>query len=235
MTTKDEATSGARLCAIYEHRTTNSEQVPPDRYFYSRERVINDKEYQGMTRPAFFGATAKHGEPIGVPEAVCWAFGDYLLGGELPNGQTLESWLGRTAQMMNKALPVPKDMGYGTWVSDPTRELKEDCGKFTHEYYGPIEIKLDEGNEPGNSRRLKLVVGPDRREVSLNMWDGDTFVYQTFGENAVGLSAVEFDMTTPGKARVGVKNLSFSDTNPDYSETDPEPKEFAWFTPEAGS
>ena len=176
-----------------------------------------------------------NGEPIGVPEAVCWAFGDYLVGGELPNGQTLESWLVRTAQMMNSALPIPKDKGYGTWVSDPTRELKEYCGKFTHKYYGPIEIKLDEGSEPGSSRRLKLVVGPDRREVSLNMWDGDTFVYQTFGENAVGLSAVEFDMTTPGKARVGVKNLSFSDTNPDYSETDPEPKEFAWFTLEAGS
>jgi CubicO group peptidase (beta-lactamase class C family) len=176
-----------------------------------------------------------NGEPIGVPEAVCWAFGDYLLGGGLPNGQTLESWLVRTAQMMNSALPVPKEMGYGTWVSDPTRELKEYCGKFTHEYYGPIEIKLDEGHGPGNSRRLNLFIGPDRREVNLNMWDGDTFVYQTFGENAVGLSAVEFDMTTPGKARVGVKNLSFSDTNPDYSETDTDPKEFARFTPEAGA
>jgi Domain of unknown function (DUF3471) len=171
----------------------------------------------------------------GVPEAICWAFGDYLLGRDLPNGQTLESWLVFAAQLMNSALPIPKDMGYGAWVSDPQRELKEYCGKFTHEYYGPIEIKLDEGNEPGNSRRLKLVVGPDRREVSLNMWDGDTFVYQTFGENAVGLSAVEFDMTTPGKNRVGVKNLPFSETNPDYSETGLDPKEFAWFTPEAGS
>lgn len=176
-----------------------------------------------------------NGEPVGVPEAVCWAFGDYLLGRERPNGQTLESWLVFAAQLMNSALPIPKDMGYGTWVSDPQRELKGYCGKFTHEYYGPIEIKLDEGNEPGNSRRLKLVVGPDRRQVSLNMWDGDTFVYQTFGENAVGLSAVEFDMATPGKIRVGVKNLPFSDTNPDYSETGLDPKEFAWFTPEAGS
>jgi hypothetical protein len=63
------------------------------------------------------------------------------------------------------------------------------------------------------------------------MWKGDTFVYETFGENAVGLSAVEFDRSTPGKTRVCVMNLHFSATDPNYSESDPEATEFAWFYP----
>lgn len=166
-------------------------------------------------------AVLTSGEPVGVPEAVCRAFYDYLTGGDLPNGQTLMRWLTEATEMMRESIPVPQDAGYGTWHSDPQRELKDYCGTYTHEYYGRIEIKLDEGSGPGHSRRLKLLAGPHgRREVPLRMWKGDAFVYQTFGENAVGLSAVEFRTTESGKA-LSVKNLPFSVTDPDYSEIVP--------------
>lgn len=172
-----------------------------------------------------------NGEPIGLPEALCLAFHDYLLGNELPNGGTLISWLKKATRKMSEYIPAPKDKGYETWESAPPRALKAYCGRYAHDYYGQIEVRLDESN----ARNLKLVFRPDNRpfrEVSLRPWRGDTFVYQTFGENAVGLSAVEFFIPSPGQVRVCVRNLHYSDTVPAYSEIDPESREYAWFFPD---
>lgn len=174
-----------------------------------------------------------NGEPFGVPEAVCFAFGDYLSGNELPNGAAIELWLTRVGQLMRKSVPAPKDKGYDSWVSDAPHELDAYCGTYKHEYFGTVVIKRDEGPEPGSFRRLKLALERHPPELTLRMWQGDTFVYQTFGENAVGLSAVEFkfDPAPPQQAaRVCLHNLHYSATNPGYSETDPEAAESAWFS-----
>jgi CubicO group peptidase (beta-lactamase class C family) len=53
-----------------------------------------------------------NGEPIGVPEAVCFAFFDYLLGKELPDGQTMRSWLAMAEEKMRSAIPPPR-----TWAT----------------------------------------------------------------------------------------------------------------------
>ena len=131
---------------------------------------------------------------------------------------------------MRSEMPAPSDMGYGTWVSDPPRDLAAYCHTYRHEYFGEIEVGFDEGTEASRPRRLMLFLGPKKRKIALHRWSGDTFVYEIFGENAVGLSAVEFDMTMPGKPRACVKNLQFCATDPGYSEIDPEVREPAWFS-----
>jgi hypothetical protein len=47
-----------------------------------------------------------------VPEAVCFAFFDYLLGKELPDGQTMRSWLAMAEEKMRSAIPPPR-----TWAT----------------------------------------------------------------------------------------------------------------------
>ena len=54
-----------------------------------------------------------------------------------------------------------------------------------------------------------LRLGPKPLEFDLRHWDRDTFLCETTGENATGLSAVRFSVAPTGQAdRVLVENLN---------------------------
>jgi hypothetical protein len=226
MTAKNEETSDARLCVIYAHRTTNPDQMPPDRYLYSRQRVITtpsgpDTEYAGARWPAFFGSTAETDDAVPVYLQTRKADGKtyYKLSlttekeGDYEPAST-EPWFWGFTAAASPGCPVMPVYEHG---------VPEGLLGYPRYYYD-----FEPTNSYGWADGTVIFHAVAPRAYVQTFFDRATKKF--FGENAVGLSAVEFDLTTPGKVRVCVKDFPFSETNPNYSETKAEPKEAAWFS-----
>ena len=72
----------------------------------------------------------------------------------------------------------------------PARALESYAGTYGNSYYGPLTVAAKEG-------ALSMTLGPEAAptEFALTHFDGDTFSFQTIGENANGLAGAIF---TPG-------------------------------------
>ena len=134
-----------------------------------------------------------NGEPIGVAEAVAEAFLDVA-----QNGRQTVDWIsfmgGIFARMEADEAPavdytqVPVDRR-------PARSLAAYAGIFGNSYYGPLVV-----SQSGDG--LAMTLGPDHAPTTfaLKPFDGDTFSFETIGENANGLAGAIFTVDDDGKA-----------------------------------
>ncbi len=150
-------------------------------------------------------AVLTNGEPISVPEAISRSFLDVV-----ETGQVTADWLGR----FGPAFQAMRDgerasfLHWRTTPADPrpSGPLAGYTGTYGNAYYGPIRVWL-------RGPQLTLELGPagNPTPVDLVPYDGDTFVFETFGENAVGLAGAAF--RRDGAGAVDSVTLDFYDRN----------------------
>ncbi|RSS49955.1 DUF3471 domain-containing protein, partial [Streptomyces sp. WAC06614] len=90
--------------------------------------------------------------------------------------------------------------------SGPRRPPRADSaytGTYTSPYYGRLTVAA----KPGGGG-LTLSLGPKPLTYPLTPYDGDTFSFETTGENAVGRTGVTFD---PDAGTVRVEYLDAND------------------------
>ena len=136
-----------------------------------------------------------NGNPIGVPEAVAASFFDVA-----ENGRQTVDWLGLYGKV------IPAELNAGVSPTDYTK-IPADLtaakaaaaysGTYANDHYGPLTVTAD------GSGILSMTLGPQKMSFPLMHYTGDTFSYQTRGENAVGRSGVTFH-TGPAGAVTGV-------------------------------
>lgn len=141
--------------------------------------------------------------PIGVPEGLANTFLDLLL-----HGKQTQDWLsifkGLFAQMLKAELGEAAD--YSKPPAQPAPALADEAyaGTYTNDFFGDIAIIEKDGG-------LLIQQGPNKMTFPMKHWDRDTFIYQTEGESAIGLSGVTFTIGSNDKATsVLVENLNIS-------------------------
>jgi len=134
-----------------------------------------------------------NGMPIGVAEAVGAAFLDVA-----QNGKQTVDWidfLGGVFDQM-RAAEAP-DVDYTDVPVDPklARDLTAYTGAYGNAYYGPLVVSADGG-------ALSMTMGPQDGPTTfaLTHFDGDTFSFETVGENANGLAGAIFTVGDDGRA-----------------------------------
>jgi CubicO group peptidase (beta-lactamase class C family) len=142
-----------------------------------------------------------NGMPIGVPEAVAASFLDLVEFGSVRRdwlelaGPFFEAMLRNTSKLAGQTPPANPV---------PPKATAAYAGTYRNRYYGPaLIVEKPQG--------LAIVLGPQRMEFPLKHWDGDTFSYMPTGENATGLSAVDFATGSGGRiVKLTVENLDGS-------------------------
>ncbi|MGH6866556.1 MAG: serine hydrolase [Methyloceanibacter sp.] len=134
-----------------------------------------------------------NGQPIGVAEAVSAAFLDVAQNGE----QTID-WVGFMGGIFEqmKAADAPAVDYTGLPANPgPAHDLDAYTGSYGNSYYGPLVVSA-----AGDG--LVMRMGPQAAPTTfaLTHFDGDTFSFQTIGENANGLAGAIFNVGDDGKA-----------------------------------
>ena len=129
-----------------------------------------------------------NGQPIGVPEGIAAAFFDVA-----QNGKQTVDWIGFLGGIFERmAAAAAPEVDYTKRPAEPApaRALESYAGTYGNSYYGPLTVTAKEG-------ALSMTLGPEAAptEFALTHFDGDTFSFQTIGENANGLAGAIF---TPG-------------------------------------
>lgn len=126
-----------------------------------------------------------NGRPVGVPEAITWAFADLVVDGRIER-----DWVTLGAQAM-RALLATEGPDYSLPPTSPAPPPNYGTlvGTYANEYYGPLQVVEQDGGPV-------LLLGPDPLSFPLRPWDGNVFVFETRGENAVGLTGVTFSGDT---------------------------------------
>ena len=134
-----------------------------------------------------------NGQPIGVAEAIGAAFLDVA-----QNGKQTVDWVGFMggifAQMAAAEAP---EVDYAKMPANPkpARNLAAYAGSYGNSYYGPLVVSAE-----GDS--LSMSMGPQGAPTTfaLTHFDGDTFSFETIGENANGLAGAIFTVGEDGEA-----------------------------------
>jgi CubicO group peptidase (beta-lactamase class C family) len=134
-----------------------------------------------------------NGRPVGVPEAIGAGFFDVA-----QNGKETVDWIdfmgGAFAQMDAAAAP---EVDYAKLPSNPkpASDLSAYAGSYGNSYYGPLTVSADGDN-------LSMSMGPQGAPTTfaLTHFDGDTFSFETIGENANGLAGAIFTVGDDSKA-----------------------------------
>ncbi|MEQ9692554.1 MAG: DUF3471 domain-containing protein, partial [Bauldia litoralis] len=148
--------------------------------------------------------TLTNGRPIGVAEAIGAAFVDVAQNGH----QTVEwvSFIGGAFEQMDAAAAPAVD--YSDVPADPTpaRDLDAYAGTYQNSYYGPLTVSA-------SGDMLSMTMGPEAAPTTfaLSHFDGDTFSFETIGENANGLAGAIFDVD--GGVPASSVVLDFYDVN----------------------
>lgn len=133
-----------------------------------------------------------NGAPVGVADAVALDFFDFA-----EHGRTTTDWLPLTSSLYAQLLNTGRSpTDYARSPAGGTKPAKADTaytGTYDNPYYGRATVTA----EPGGGLTLSLGPGPQR--YPLTHYDGDTFSFETAGENAVGRTGVFF---TDGALRV---------------------------------
>ncbi|MGW6568045.1 serine hydrolase [Streptomyces sp. NPDC054975] len=125
-----------------------------------------------------------NGAPAGVADAVALDFFDIA-----QTGQPSRDWI----PLVDALYQQQEDAGrsrtdYARPPSDatPGKDAGAYVGTYTSYFYGPLKITEGEGGQ------LTLALGPEPETYPLTHYDGDTFSFETRGENAVGRTGVTF-------------------------------------------
>ena len=134
-----------------------------------------------------------NGQPIGVAEAIPAAFLDVA-----QNGRETVDWvafLGGVFEKMRAAEAPEVDYAKEPANPKPARDLSAYTGQYGNSYYGPLTVTADGG-------KLSMSMGPQGKPTTfaLTHFDGDTFSFETIGENANGLGGAIFTVRDDGKA-----------------------------------
>ncbi len=134
-----------------------------------------------------------NGRPIGVPEAIGAGFFDVA-----QNGKETVNWLdfmGANFAAMDAADAPEVDYAKVPANPKPARDLAAYAGSYGNSYYGPLTVTAA-------GDRLSMAMGPQGKPTTfaLTHFDGDTFSFETIGENANGLAGAIFTLRDDGKA-----------------------------------
>jgi CubicO group peptidase (beta-lactamase class C family) len=145
-----------------------------------------------------------NGQPIGVPEAIAASFFDYA-----ENAKQTVNWLAFYGKVIPASLQAgvsPTDYSKPPANAAPAKAASVYTRTYANSYYGPLTVTADTG---GN---LSMTLGPEKQAYPLTHYTGDTFSYQTRGENAVGRSGVTFHTDSAG-AVTSVTIEDYEDAN----------------------
>ncbi|MFJ3924265.1 serine hydrolase [Streptomyces sp. NPDC090022] len=124
-----------------------------------------------------------NGRPVGLADAVALDFFDTA-----EHGKPTTDWLTLTAGLyaqQDRAARSPTDYAHPPAGARPARAADAYTGTYDNPYYGPLTVTADDG-------ALTLALGPKPLRFPLTHYDGDTFSFETTGENAVGRTGVFF-------------------------------------------
>jgi CubicO group peptidase (beta-lactamase class C family) len=131
--------------------------------------------------------------PVGMPEAITTSFMDLALKGA-PTADWFSLYGNGITASSESLLRGPTDYSTPPKNPGPPRSPSAYSGVYASDYYGTVEIAAGNG-------QLSLIIGPMRQRYLMRHWDGDTFVYQPEGENAVALTGVMFTVDQDGVAK----------------------------------
>jgi CubicO group peptidase (beta-lactamase class C family) len=137
-----------------------------------------------------------NGEPTGAAEAVANGFLDAA-----QNGRPTVDWL---SFFVNLFTPAAQNGHSGIDYSKPPPQpapAHPDAtyvGSYDNSHYGTLVVTTDNGG-------FLMQLGPKSIELALRHYDGDTFTYETVGENAVGLAGVVFTVEANNGRAMSVK------------------------------
>lgn len=138
--------------------------------------------------------------PVGLPEAICLAFLDYV-----HYGKQQRDYLGLIGHVMSQmidetqtespnyaAMPLPAN-------PTPAKALTTYAGKYSNEYFGTLDVSVEDN-------RLVLRLPPRGAYYELSHWDADTFTYYFAGEESgLGRRGAKF---FPDKNQVLIENFA---------------------------
>ena len=159
--------------------------------------------------------TLTNGQPHGYPEAINNAFFDVAT-----NGAQTVDWLAfySNAFMGFYAATAANTQQWGTAPTDPASAAADSAyvGTYQNPYYGPLTVT-------SNGSSLAMTMGPEDKQTTfaLSHFDGNTFTYETIGENSAGPSNAVFDVGSNGVA--ASVELPFYAHLPDTSEAGDSP------------
>ena len=144
-----------------------------------------------------------NGRPQGIPEAITAGFFDVA-----KNGAPTVDWLTFTSGIFEQIEQA--DAPETDWTKPPTapvsaQPLEIYVGTYANPYYGRLTVAAD-GDD------LTMAMGPGDRSTTfpLTHYAGDTFTFETIGENANGLAGAAFTLDPDGGMAVTVR-LDFYD------------------------
>ncbi|MGY1706221.1 serine hydrolase [Geodermatophilus sp. SYSU D00697] len=136
-----------------------------------------------------------NGRPQGIPEAIAAGFFDVA-----NHGEPTVDWLTFTAAIFEQIEQA--DAPETDWTQPaadpvPARPLEAYTGTYANSYYGPLTVAADGG-------ALTMSMGPPDRPTSfaLTHHSGDTFTFETIGENANGPAGAVFTVDGASAATV---------------------------------
>ncbi|MGW1894521.1 serine hydrolase [Streptomyces sp. NPDC002004] len=140
-----------------------------------------------------------NGQPVGVPEAIANDFFDIA-----QTGRPQVDWLSFIGRVLAQQLAVGRSrVDYAKPPAHPVAARPDSAytGTYGNGYYGPLTVSTE-------GSTLVMSLGPRKMRFPLRHYTGNTFSYDTTGENAVGLSGVTFTLGPDGDAtKVRVEHL----------------------------
>lgn len=129
--------------------------------------------------------------PRGTAEAIAASFLDLV-----ETGRVNRDWLSAYQDVMIADLYTnPSALSSQSPPSNPTPSpaLSDLAGNYANDYYGPAQVVA-------RGDTLVMILGPEAKEFPLTHWSGLTYSYEPTGENALGISAVDFAPPVGGEA-----------------------------------
>ncbi|WP_251022188.1 serine hydrolase [Streptomyces sp. ISL-10] len=132
-----------------------------------------------------------NGKPVGLADSVALNFFDTA-----QHGRPTQDWLPLIGGVYEKEEAEGRSpTDYTKPPGDASAAKADDAytGTYRNDYYGPLTVTADNGE-------LSLNLGPKPMRFVLTHYDGDTFSFETVGENAVGRTGVTFTVGDGDKA-----------------------------------
>ncbi|MBT8162757.1 MULTISPECIES: serine hydrolase [Arthrobacter] len=132
-----------------------------------------------------------NGRPQGIPEAITAGFLDAV-----QHGKPTVDWLSFTADVFHKLDESEKpkvDYTKAPANPAPAKSNENYTGTYDNPYYGPLVVLDSDG-------KLAMKMGPADNPTTfpLTHFDGDTFSFESIGENANGLAGALFAASKDG-------------------------------------
>lgn len=133
-----------------------------------------------------------NGAPYGLAEATSQIFFDLVLEGAVQN-DWLSLYFDRFSALWAHERDFIRDYSAPPASPEPPLAQSAYLGDYYSPYYGPLRVAQ-------GSDGLQITLGPQAMTFPLTHWNGNRFVFETTGENALGLSGAEFAIGASGNA-----------------------------------